>query len=258
MHSCGDTSIAGSNNHFMSELTFEEWAKQFGPVIRDARERKGLSQSKLGAALGVSRQAVSMWESGVNVPDIRRLAAIGELLGLKDLAVIGGTKEEFLTNKSEPDVLAQTSLYLTVPSEPGSDSFRLDVQNIRYEDTPEGLVFERVPPEWLSISNSTMMPWRFPNEGVYFSPRPARAGNHVVVRFKSKRPAGKSTSGSGYETWARANSLHSVKLLVAIRNDALVLRQYNPEKEILVKRSEIDRIFRIFEPEDVYGPFVNI
>lgn len=45
-----------------------------------ARKQAGLSQEQLGDQLGVSRQAVSKWESGQTNPDIQYIAAMCRLL----------------------------------------------------------------------------------------------------------------------------------------------------------------------------------
>ena len=44
----------------------EETAMTLGEQIQALRKSKGLSQEGLGEALGVSRQAVSKWETGVS------------------------------------------------------------------------------------------------------------------------------------------------------------------------------------------------
>lgn len=41
-----------------------------GQQIRAARERLGLTQTDLGRAVGVSRNAVSLWESDKNGPTL--------------------------------------------------------------------------------------------------------------------------------------------------------------------------------------------
>lgn len=46
-----------------------------------ARGRAGLSQSDVGRTLGVTRAAVSQWESGLTVPGIDRLPGLAEALG---------------------------------------------------------------------------------------------------------------------------------------------------------------------------------
>ena len=51
---------------------------------REAREAAGVRQSEVAAALGVSRPAVSQWESGKSAPDTAHALAYGRLL--RDLA----------------------------------------------------------------------------------------------------------------------------------------------------------------------------
>ena len=43
------------------------------------RKREGLSQEDLAEKLGISRQAVSKWESGQSVPDLNKLIILSEL-----------------------------------------------------------------------------------------------------------------------------------------------------------------------------------
>ena len=58
--------------------------------IAQARRAAGLSQEQLGEALGVSRQAVSKWESGQTRPDLDALAAMCELFHLSaDYLLLG-------------------------------------------------------------------------------------------------------------------------------------------------------------------------
>ena len=51
-----------------------------GKRIKEARNRKGLSQQKLGEMLGVSFQAVSTWEQGKFIPDSDHLPALAKAL----------------------------------------------------------------------------------------------------------------------------------------------------------------------------------
>jgi len=47
--------------------------------IQELRKGKGLSQEQLADVLGVSRQAVSKWESGQSLPEIEKLIAMSQL-----------------------------------------------------------------------------------------------------------------------------------------------------------------------------------
>ena len=65
-------------------------------AIREAREAKGLSKSKLARKLGVSMTTIQQWEKGETAPKRGRWPAITKELGLslRDLA-LNGTKEAF-------------------------------------------------------------------------------------------------------------------------------------------------------------------
>lgn len=51
-----------------------------GDRIIDLRKQKGLSQGQLAELVGVSRQAVSKWESGQNSPDTIKLINLADIL----------------------------------------------------------------------------------------------------------------------------------------------------------------------------------
>ena len=49
--------------------------------LRPQRERSGISQTQLAAALSVSQQAVAKWEKGVGCPMADKLPGIAKMLG---------------------------------------------------------------------------------------------------------------------------------------------------------------------------------
>lgn len=53
-----------------------------GEKIMRLRQKQGLSQEAFGESLGVSRQAVSKWETGQAMPDINKITAMSELFGV--------------------------------------------------------------------------------------------------------------------------------------------------------------------------------
>ncbi|MCM1546415.1 MAG: helix-turn-helix domain-containing protein [Clostridiales bacterium] len=55
---------------------------EFGERIYNLRKKSGLSQEEFADKLGVSRQAVSKWETGQSVPDSEKAAAIGAFFGV--------------------------------------------------------------------------------------------------------------------------------------------------------------------------------
>lgn len=67
---------------------------ELGKRIRSRRERRGLKQSDLAAALRVSPQAVSKWERGENAPDITVLVPLSQLLDVSVEWLLGGSVAE--------------------------------------------------------------------------------------------------------------------------------------------------------------------
>lgn len=74
---------------------------EFREVLTRTRKARGLSQEELAARLGVSRQAVSKWETGDAQPDLARLVALADALEIS-LDVLTGRREEPNTQSPEP------------------------------------------------------------------------------------------------------------------------------------------------------------
>jgi transcriptional regulator with XRE-family HTH domain len=70
--------------------------------IRLAREAAGLSQEDLGSRLGVSRAAISQWETKEARPGIWRLEEIGAALGVKLEWLLAGADTASLAQPTEP------------------------------------------------------------------------------------------------------------------------------------------------------------
>lgn len=56
--------------------------KTLGETLRDKRIERGMTQELVAESLGVSRQAVSKWESGKTDPSTANLLALADLLGV--------------------------------------------------------------------------------------------------------------------------------------------------------------------------------
>ena len=61
-------------------------------AIREGRDRLGMSQEALAERLGVSRQAVSKWESGASDPSTSTLLALAKLVGIDAKELLDETK----------------------------------------------------------------------------------------------------------------------------------------------------------------------
>ena len=56
--------------------------QDLGARIRAARQAAGLSQEKLAERLGLTRQAVTKWETGQSAPSTENLLRLAEVLGV--------------------------------------------------------------------------------------------------------------------------------------------------------------------------------
>lgn len=54
----------------------------FAEKLKSIRKQAGMSQEKLAEKLGVSRQAVTKWETDAGIPDIENIMAISALFDL--------------------------------------------------------------------------------------------------------------------------------------------------------------------------------
>ena len=54
-------------------------SREIGKNIRRLRTEKGMTQEELAQRLHVTRQAVSLWETGKSLPDVEMLQSVGEL-----------------------------------------------------------------------------------------------------------------------------------------------------------------------------------
>ena len=55
---------------------------ELGNKLLKLRKARGMSQEELAGELGVSRQAVSRWESGETLPDAAKLMKLSDLFGV--------------------------------------------------------------------------------------------------------------------------------------------------------------------------------
>lgn len=58
--------------------------------IRDLRKSKGISQEQLSDVVGVSRQAVSKWESEQTIPDLDKVVILSEYFGVTTDYILKG------------------------------------------------------------------------------------------------------------------------------------------------------------------------
>ena len=57
--------------------------------ILELRKEKGISQAKLGQAVGVNARAVSYWEAGINEPKASYIVALAKYFGVSTDYLLG-------------------------------------------------------------------------------------------------------------------------------------------------------------------------
>lgn len=72
--------------------------------IYQFRRKSGLSQEQLAEKIGVSRQAISKWESGTSMPEFQKLLALSECfhIPLDELVKDRGAEERAEETRSTP------------------------------------------------------------------------------------------------------------------------------------------------------------
>ena len=73
-----------------------------GQRIAQLRRQHNLSQEELGERLGVSRQAISKWESDAAIPEVDKLVALSRLFGTPVGVLLGVEEETAVSDGKEP------------------------------------------------------------------------------------------------------------------------------------------------------------
>lgn len=75
-----------------------------GKIIRDARERMGITQEDLAKAIGVQKSTVSLWESGQRSPLGDNLTKLASFLKI-ETKILGGYEEDDDLRKKQIEAL---------------------------------------------------------------------------------------------------------------------------------------------------------
>lgn len=77
--------------------------------LQELRKKEGYSQEKLAEMLGISRQAISKWESGQGKPEIENIIKLTEIYKVSADYILLGEKEK--VNKSMTEEKAVCNEY---------------------------------------------------------------------------------------------------------------------------------------------------
>ncbi|MDV2987047.1 UNVERIFIED_CONTAM: LexA family transcriptional regulator [Methylobacteriaceae bacterium AG10] len=242
-------------------------ANPLGPVIKEARKARGLTQGDIASALKISRPAVGQWESGDTGPDRDRLPALAKLLRIDLGALINGelilldhetSKGEAdsealpapLANVREPqdraavDVSAfkgprNVPVYGTGSGGDGGD-FSFNGQLIDHVPRPPGIA-NRKDVYVVYLIGDSIEPAYKDGTPIYVDPhRRPRPGDYVVVELRGERDG---EPGKAF-----------VKLLVARGAGKLRLEQHNPPGLLEpIDEADIVRVERVIPWPELLG-----
>lgn len=88
----------------MSEQRRRNDFMTFAERLKNIRKQAGFSQEQLAEKLGVSRQAVTKWETEAGIPDIENIMAISALFGISIDEMLSGEK----SRKEQKDFLFES------------------------------------------------------------------------------------------------------------------------------------------------------
>ena len=85
--------------------------QKMGKFIAEMRKKRGLTQSQLGEALGLSGKAISKWERGLNAPDISLLNDLADALDVNVSEILtGGLIKEEITTETVNEIAVSRRL----------------------------------------------------------------------------------------------------------------------------------------------------
>lgn len=198
-------------------------------TIRQLREALGLSQSELARRIGVTPQAIQQLEDG-KVRDPRYIVALAETLGVAPASLGRGTgpARQAYPIRREPLGRKDLPVYASAQGGPHG-SMVISYDPIEWRERPS--ILENVPDAFaMYVVNDSMEPRYRQGDLLLVHPRrPVRPGNDVLcVKVSENR-----------------EHVAMIKQLVRMNAKEIVLLQFNPKKEIVVRRRDLASLHRV-------------
>lgn len=220
-----------------------------GRAIKAARKRRGWVAREVAEAVGVETGAVGNWESGQNAIASDRFFKVAEVLRIDAQAL---TKGELLFLDDQAD-LADAEIVTPMHRLPhgpsdveqvgvvagGADGeFSFNGERVGYRKRPAGLLDEpRVFA--LQIISDSMSPRYDPGEVIYCDAKNPLIGDDIVIEMF---PEVEGKPGKAF-----------VKRLVRRTKGSIVVKQFNPEKELSFDPYAIKHLWRVVPNKELYG-----
>lgn len=104
---------------------------QTGERIRELRLQHGLTQQELADAVGCSRPAVVLWETGLRQTPLGQLRKIAKILQAPLSELLGEWRRGEVERITDPDELALVELYRQLPQSIREKHLELFVEQVR-------------------------------------------------------------------------------------------------------------------------------
>jgi phage repressor protein C with HTH and peptisase S24 domain len=197
-----------------------------------------MTQVALAAYFNISKSAVNQWESGKNIPDQRKIAALAEKLELDPalLVRLAGIPASGA---------APTAVMSPVPTPPGRPD--IPVWASAEAGTDGAMVLVNDPIDWIRRSErmqGVQKPFAFYVIGTSMSPA-IEHGDQVVVN-----PSLLPTAGKDHvflQTEEDGTILALVKRLLRVGATAWKVRQFNPPKDFDLPKAKWSKALMISE-----------
>jgi transcriptional regulator with XRE-family HTH domain len=211
---------------------------ELGDTLRAAREAKGMTQVALAAYFDISKSAVNQWESGKNIPDQRKIAALAERLELDPalLVRLAGIPASGA---------APAAAMSPVPTPPGRPD--IPVWASAEAGSDGAMVLVNDPIDWIRRSErmqGVKAPFAFYVIGSSMSPA-IEHGDQVVVN-----PSLLPTVGKDHvflQTQEDGTILALVKRLLRVGATSWKVRQFNPPKDFDLPKAKWSKALMITE-----------
>lgn len=237
-------------------------SESLGERVRRAREAAGRSQAQLADAIGIRQPSLHAIETGKSEKS-KHTTAIARALNVslrwletgKGAMKARDAKETAdAIDEPEPMRVAPFGEERLAPREWTRDVPVLGSaacgQDGLFEFNGEVLEYARRPPRLIGamtvyalyVANDSMFPWRKHGELVYAHPGwPVRVDDFVVVQLLPKKEH------------ADPRPAAYIKQLVRQNSESVTLHQFNPAKDISLRRREIKSIHRIVDWAELLG-----
>ena len=103
--------------------------KEIGKFIKELRIKAGLSQKELADMIYVSREAVSKWETGKNMPTYDIILILADLFKVSVDEILLGEKKNSKTNKTDSEIILNNGILVLT-----SEKIYFRLGNIIYTD----------------------------------------------------------------------------------------------------------------------------